>query len=168
MGIRPDRENWGLVVEVEAEERDGCQSNGAEQDFGDVVVENLVVGVGRRRLILSPLREVPSRSLIGAWGSIVVDTCLLAGMACNSLGLRRTNFPCAAVVHFIGEFPCCSGARVFITKVRRLHNRYFQEIWGFFPKKDWGWVGRTRRVRRWAESAEKSWCVVTWKLLERL
>ena len=30
-------------MEVEAEERDGCQNDGAEQDLSDVVVEDLVV-----------------------------------------------------------------------------------------------------------------------------
>jgi hypothetical protein len=39
-----------LVVGVEAEERDGSQKNGAEQDLGYVIVKDLVVGI--REVIL--------------------------------------------------------------------------------------------------------------------
>jgi len=42
-------------VRMEAEERDGREDDGAEQDLGYVVVEDLVVGV--REVIRSVFRE---------------------------------------------------------------------------------------------------------------
>jgi hypothetical protein len=110
----------GLVVE--AEERDNREDDCAEEDLGDVVVEDLLVGVRSIGIVFG------FGLASGAEGFCCGRHILGYGHGRITPLVRGTEvFLCVAAVRYVGSSPAVQGARVFITKVPPRHKGFLQE-----------------------------------------
>jgi hypothetical protein len=103
-GINPaESRDAGLVVQTE--ERDDREDDCTEEDLGDVVVEDLLVGVrGIAVMVVLSCRLIASAEGFRRGGYV-----LRCGHSRdNSLGSQRRGFPLCSGSALRGEFPCCS------------------------------------------------------------
>lgn len=111
---------------VEAEQGDYAEDDGAEEDFGYVVVEDLLVGV--RSVTAS---SVFAEDSFGGGEWIYLGCCVLVhghGLWLPKLATQKHLCLCSSIRGGVPLFPV---ARVFITKVPRLHNRFFYKTYNF-------------------------------------
>ena len=104
---------------MQAKEDDQAKDDGSEQDLSDVIVEDLLVGVGCvAEVCLLLCRRFTANNGIQCLGHVLFYIHVLDSLSCSaeiSLRSQRCSWG-------VPQFP---GARVFITKVPLHYNNYF-------------------------------------------
>jgi hypothetical protein len=115
---------------MQSEENDYAKDDGGEQDFSDVIIEDLLVGVGGvAEVCLLLWRRFTADDGIQFLGYVLFYIHVLDSLSCSaeiSLQSQRCSWG-------VPPFP---GARVFITKVPLHYNYFFAKFCRVIPKRE--------------------------------